>query len=217
MLRKPALIFTALLTLVACKPAPETQTASEPAVQALPIPAAPGAAPADPQPAEEAVKAALVAEPEVAPPPKPKTQEVAGDLTCSGVLARQAVEGKLVVPTGANCRLFESQVNRGVELQRGSALTLADTQVGGNLQGSEVYNLEIEGGRIKGNVELSQGQTASLTGARIDGDLDVSGQQGSVVIKGTQVGGDLLCQDNASVQGGDNQVTGQRSGQCAGL
>ncbi|GHF97381.1 hypothetical protein GCM10017783_06540 [Deinococcus piscis] len=220
MLRTTALFLAALLTLAACAPQPEPQATSQPQVEAAPIPAAPGAEPSQEAQATgpaEAVAAAPLAEPEVAPPPAPKTERVEGNLTCTARLAHQSVSGNVVVPTGANCQLFESAVDGSVVLERGSAITLSATQVGGSVQGEEVYDLVIEGGRVKGSVSLKAGQTARVTDAAVDGNLEFSAQQGNVDVSGNRVGGNLRCEGNAGVSGQNNEVKGNRTGQCAGL
>lgn len=226
-------------SLAACGPAPDSAeqaaASAASAAPAEPIPAAPGTREGiqegtQREGAQQAQAASgagseggeVAASPVQLPPPTQapaaQAQRVEGNLTCSGPLAHQLVSGRVTVPTGAHCQLFESELSGSVALERGSALTLVHTQVGGHVEGKEVYEVSLDGGRVKGNIILSDGETVTLDGTEVGGDVRITGEKGAVRLHRLKVAGRLTCRDNAlGVAGEDNTVTGTAEGQCAGL
>lgn len=94
-----------------------------------------------------------------------------------------------------------------------------DFEVRRSLDGSVVCTSEVDGDATfaagRGTLDIGPGNACETN--YFGGDLNVNDHAGTPVIEGNIVRGDLNCEGNTEIFGGDNRVRGAATGQCEDL
>jgi beta-glucosidase len=159
-----------------------------------------------------------------------------GNITCANQqLSAVQISGNLTVPSGAWCDLIDVTVTGNLQIHGGSGVRILNTRIQGNLQidgtsdaadplsahANVVCDTTI-GGNVQvigsaNNPWIISGCSTGM-GNQIDGNLQfINNAASRNLIAGNTIRGNLQCQNNGSVTGGDNVVGGNLQGQCAGL
>jgi hypothetical protein len=165
----------------------------------------------------------------------------ADDVTCTGTIGSQAIDGNVRVPAGATCTLDGTRVDGNVLVGPGATLTTrGGTRIDGNIQDddNDAGHVRVAGSWVGGNIQLEQGSSAAITDTDIDGDLQLESNDGALradrnviggnlqanqntgglTINDNTIDGDLQCQANVPAPtGAGNIVRGDAEDQCASL
>jgi uncharacterized membrane protein YgcG len=168
----------------------------------------------------------------------PWEHSAARDIDCSGQLGAIRIDGNLNV--AMPCRLRGTTIDGDVRIFAGGSLDADEATINGNLQGSSadfvvlietfvkgnVHLDELVGDRsrislsdIDGNVRLRRNRSRfELQDNGIDGNVQVDNNTGGVLILSNSIDGNLSCQGNSPAPaGGNNEVAGRATRQCANL
>ncbi|MDX2357716.1 hypothetical protein [Dietzia sp. PP-33] len=133
-------------------------------------------------------------------------------------IADQTIAGTVQVRDGQTCVLSDLTVAGDIDVHVGGRLEARDIRATGDIDAEGHAFVLVSGGEVTGSIELERGGESLVENVRIGGDLESEQNSGTQRVEGNTIGGDLECQDNTrSPIGGDNQVSGERQGQCAGL
>ncbi|HVM25193.1 MAG TPA: hypothetical protein VM253_07345 [Candidatus Limnocylindrales bacterium] len=157
--------------------------------------------------------------------------------SCDGEIGAIEVED-VTVPDHASCTLEGTTVHGNIEVGSDASLEARSVSVDGDIQAEGALSVNVVDSTVEGNVQLEEGGRSKVSGTTIDGDLQWSGLEdtleatdntidgnlqandntGGLTIRGNTIGGNLECEDNdPAPEGGDNEVDGDREGQCAEL
>ena len=156
------------------------------------------------------------------------------NLTCSNQqFNATTIDGNLTVKKGDWCDLVQVRVNGNLHLEQTSGVRIAGVTIEGNLEsdkasgagdpmssGANVICNTMIGGNL--HVHNSAAGAAWRIGAcgptTVAGNVEFTHNAGTGnTIWGSGIHGNLMCDKNADVGGGDNTVGGKREKQCAGL
>jgi DUF4097 and DUF4098 domain-containing protein YvlB len=155
-----------------------------------------------------------------------------GNVSCSNQqFNATTINGNLTVPQGAWCDLVDVTVNGNVLVQQSSGVRIQSVKVTGNLQVQNTAGAAdplsaganvICDSTINGNVELHNSDSGAVwniggCGANtIGGNLQFHNNQanGNTIANNT-IRGNLQCQQNGTLGGSGNSVTGKN--QCPGV
>lgn len=144
----------------------------------------------------------------------------ADDLTCTGAVGAQTVDGNVLVPSGASCSLQGTTVQGNVLVGPGATLDADGVTVDGNIQDddNDAGDVTVTGSQVDGNIQLEQGAGVTVTDTTVNGDVQPNFNTGGVTINSNIIGGNLQCEGNdPAPTGGGNTVHGDAEGQCAAL
>lgn len=172
---------------------------------------------------------------------------LADDRRCTGTIGAVHIDGNVIVPAGATCRLIRTRVDDNVFVRDGAVLVARGVRVGGNIQATEHRRVlvaprkvddTVVRSRVGGDIQLFDGvrgrvrravvggnlQVKQNTGFQgnvrndIDGDLQAFSNSGGYRIYANRIGGNLQCKSNdPPPYGGKNVVEGDKEDQCAKL
>jgi hypothetical protein len=157
------------------------------------------------------------------------------------VLCPPNLQGQTVASVsvkGGTCEISDTSVQGDIEVKDGT-VSIRNSHIGGNIKSKGVA-VQLSGGvTVEGDLRITQAQEDSgflgddntIKGVveykgnagyliahygTIGGNMHVGNNTGGVSIIGNIVAGNLVCQDNDPPPTGfDNQVSGNRKGQCA--
>jgi hypothetical protein len=168
----------------------------------------------------------------------------ADDRRCRGSIGPVFVDGNVIVPKGATCRLRGTRVDGNVHVNARASLVARGVRVGGNIQavnyrhvavtprqvGRKIVRPHIDGdiqlfsggfGKVRravvgGNVQTKQNNRRQLViRSRVDGDVQAFSNSGGVRINRNVIDGNLQCKSNNPRPTGDhNRVAGNKENQC---
>jgi hypothetical protein len=136
----------------------------------------------------------------------------------------------LIVAEGVTC-LEDAQLRGDVDVLAGASLVASDTLIRGDLTTATAEAVQIFGTEIMGDSQLTGTATdVTIAGSTFAGDLTLTdnnqvsanelfGEYGPI-LAGSRVGGRLSCSGNSSDPsdfGAQNEISGAKLGQCAGL
>lgn len=115
----------------------------------------------------------------VAPPAQ------ADERVCRGSIGPRSIDGDVVVPRGATCRLGGTQVDGNVRVEGGATLVARGVRVGGNIQAENhrrvvVAKRDGTRSRVGGSVQLVQGGGGELRGVVVGSDIQLFSNDGGV-------------------------------------
>ncbi|MDZ5619911.1 hypothetical protein [Nocardioides bizhenqiangii] len=143
---------------------------------------------------------------------------------CTGTIRAVSIDGDVVVPQGATCKLVGTKVDGSVKVYRNATLLARGIQVNGNVQAEnfrrvEVTHRSVDGvvqrSRIGGSIQVKQGGGGEVRRAVVKADIQVFSNDGRWAIYDNAVDGNLQCKSNAPRPVGDrNRVGGNKEDQC---
>jgi hypothetical protein len=169
------------------------------------------------------------------PTPSPTSTTVNPE-ACNGVLGAITVVS-LRVPPGATCTLDETIVEGNAVVEESGALIAYSARIAGNLDAQKSARVDLlSGTEVNGNIQIvlsgpvrivsiyagrnltlegnSQGHEISANW--IIGNVDIVQNTGGVSIWNNTINGNLACTGNIPLPtGGNNNVAGNATGQCA--
>ncbi|MGH3682004.1 MAG: hypothetical protein ACRDT2_17350, partial [Natronosporangium sp.] len=158
-------------------------------------------------------------EPVVSVPVTVTVTEPACDRTITG-----DHRGLLLVSTGLTCLAHGSELTGPVVVRAGASLYASGASVSGVISTSGAGSVELRDSTLVGSISVIRStERVVLAGNRITGAVSlVANTTGDepILVSGNRVVGALSCSGNQpppSNDGVPNEVTGPRSGQCAGL
>lgn len=150
----------------------------------------------------------------------------ADDRYCRGTIGATYVDGNVIVPKGATCRLLGTRVDGNVEVKRNATLIARGVRVDGNIQGENHRAVTVRArkvgdtwkrSRVEGNIQVKQGGGGKLLRTVVGGDIQVFSNTARFTIRGNIVDGNLQCKSNKPRPvGANNRVEGNKEGQCKG-
>jgi hypothetical protein len=157
-----------------------------------------------------------------------------GAISCADTqFSATTIDGSLNVPAGAWCDLERVTVNGNVVVGSTSGVRIEGSTVNGNftVKGAAPASDPLSAGldvicndTITGNLTVSGSAAAApwniglCSGNTVNGNLDFDDNAAtSNSISGNTIGKNLSCSGNGGVSGGGNKVSGNATGQCAGL
>ena len=152
----------------------------------------------------------------------------AGSTCPTGSISNTTVNGGLTVTS--DCTVQNSTIHGGIN-QTGGSLVVCGSTIDGNIHStggtSAVFgeingaNGDCPGDEINGHVSISGvSNSVEFDQDIMNGGADLNNNPAFVEVEGTHIHGSLNCTGNNLVgndEGGPNSVTGQETGQCAGL
>lgn len=138
----------------------------------------------------------------------------ADDVTCRGTIGARAIDGTVVVPSGATCTLSGTRVDGDVKVERGGTLTVQSARIDGNIQSEGFRSVTVSGGSVGGSIQLKEGGPISIRNVRVNGDIQLEKNRAGAQVFTNVVGGNLQCQGNVNISGGGNRVDGNKEDQC---
>lgn len=137
---------------------------------------------------------------------------------CSTDRVGEDISGDVQVRDGQTCLLSDLTVTGDIDVYSGGRLEVRNVRVTEDIEAEGHAFVLVSGGEVSGSIVLDDGGEAVVENVRIGGSLDSEGNSGPQRFEGNTIGDDLECEDNAQAPtGGNNQVAGEREGQCAGL
>lgn len=147
----------------------------------------------------------------------------ADDRVCRGVIGAKAIDGDVVVPQGATCKLLGTRVDGNVKVYRNAKVVVRGARIGGNLQAENhrrviVTKRNARPTRVDGSIQLKQGGGGRLIKVVVDSDIQLFSNRGRFTVRGNRVEGNLQCKSNRPAPvGGNNRVQGNKEDQCRRL
>jgi hypothetical protein len=151
----------------------------------------------------------------------------ADDRVCRGTIGASSIDGNVVVPQNATCRLNGTRIDGNVIVESGAKLVASGVRVGGNIQAESHREVVIKPRSVKGkavrstvegSVQLKQGGGGKILRAVVDSDIQLFTNRGRFEVRGNRVDGNLQCKsNNPRPVGGNNVVQGNKEDQCRSL
>jgi len=151
----------------------------------------------------------------------------ADDRRCTGTIRAVSVDGDVVVPRGATCRLLSTRVDGNVKVYRGATLLARGVRVGGNVQADNhrrvevthrMVNNRVRRSFVDGSIQAKQGRGGEIRRTVVGSDIQVFSNRARWAIYRNVVDGNLQCKSNSPRPVGDrNRVHGNKEGQCRGF
>ena len=168
----------------------------------------------------------------------------ADDRRCAGTIGARALDGNVIVPAGATCRLIGTRVDDNVFVKANARLLAWGVRIGGNIQAENHQLVRVVrrgvGGRylrsrVGGDIQLFSGRFSEIRRAVIGGNLQSKENDGQQYAVRNRIGadlqafsnlngyrihlnaidGNLQCKSNRPAPTGDhNIVQGNREDQC---
>lgn len=166
------------------------------------------------------------------------TPALGDDIFCESNYGEETLDGDLMV--AAPCTLNGTKVKGNVTLFSGGSLVADGATIDGNIKARTADFIELKKTEVDGNVDLRDmvGDVSIVSDSEIDGKmvvkdsrsrlefrdnyvdgkLEVANNSGVITIVENVIDGDLKCKDNTPApNGGSNQVSGKKEGQCVVL
>ncbi|PVG80887.1 hypothetical protein DDE18_21125 [Nocardioides gansuensis] len=147
----------------------------------------------------------------------------ADDTTCHGTIGAVSLDGNVIVPEGALCRLIGTRVDGNVQVKSGAVLKAKGVRVGGSVQAENherVVVKALNGGRshVDGSIQLKQGDGGRIARTDVGSDIQLFTNVGLFVVESNHVDGNLQCKsNNPKPTGSNNVVQGNKEDQCRDL
>jgi hypothetical protein len=147
----------------------------------------------------------------------------ADDTTCRGIIGAESIDGNVIVPQGAICKLIGTRVDGNVHVESDAILKAKGVQVGGSVQAENhervvVKRLDGSPSHVDGSIQLKQGGGGRIAKAHVGSDIQLFTNDGLFVVEGNHVDGNLQCKSNTPPPtGGNNVVQGNKEDQCRSL
>jgi hypothetical protein len=147
----------------------------------------------------------------------------ADDTTCNGTIGAVSLDGNVIVPEGAICKLVGTRVDGNVHVESGATLKAKGVHIGGNVQAEHHERVVVKaltGGRshVDGSIQLKQGGGGKVAKTDVGSDIQLFTNSGLFVVKNNHVEGNLQCKsNNPKPTGGNNVVQGNKEDQCRDL
>lgn len=151
----------------------------------------------------------------------------AEERVCRGTIGASSIDGDVVVPRDATCRLRGTRVDGNVQVRRGATLIARGVRVGGNIQAEghqkvvvrpRTVDEQVRRSRVGGSIQLEQGGGGRLLRTVVDSDVQLFSNDARFVVRKNAIDGNLQCKGNdPAPTGGGNSVQGNKEDQCAGL
>ena len=147
----------------------------------------------------------------------------ADDTTCNGTIGAVTLDGNVIVPEGALCKLIGTRVDGNVHVESGATLKAKGVRVGGSVQAENherVVLKALTGGRshVDGSIQLKQGGGGKIAKTDVGSDIQLFTNGGLFVVESNHVDGNLQCKsNNPKPTGGNNVVQGNKEDQCRDL
>jgi len=147
----------------------------------------------------------------------------ADDTTCRGTIGANSLDGNVIVPEGALCKLIGTRVDGNVHVESGATLKAKGVRVGGSVQAENhervvVKSLDGSPSHIDGSIQLKQGGGGKIAKAHVGSDIQLFTNDGLFEVKANHVEGNLQCKSNTPPPtGGNNVVQGNKEDQCRNL
>lgn len=149
------------------------------------------------------------------------TAEAGDDVVCRGTIGKRVIDGNVVVPRNATCRLVRTVVDGNVTAGSGSVLKVEGARVDGNIQTSGARQVLVASNhgvrtRVDGNIQLKNGtRGGAVRLAVVKGDIQLFSNRGRFDVRRNIVDGNLQCKSNSPAPtGAGNRVEGNKEGQC---
>ena len=143
---------------------------------------------------------------------------------CTGTIRAVAIDGDVVVPQGATCKLAGTRVDGSVKVYRDATLHAKGVKVNGNVQAESFRRVEVtprtvdgvvQRSRIGGSVQVKQGGGGEVRRTVVKADIQVFSNDARWAIYNNAIDGNLQCKSNAPRPVGDrNRVGGNKEDQC---
>jgi hypothetical protein len=147
----------------------------------------------------------------------------ADDTTCRGTIGTKSIDGNVIVPEGALCKLIGTRVDGNVHVESNATLKARGVRVGGSIQAENherVVVKRLDGRRsyVDGSIQLKQGGGGRIARVHVGSDIQLFSNDGLFVVKGNHVDGNLQCKSNTPPPTGSNNVVqGNKEDQCRHL
>lgn len=151
----------------------------------------------------------------------------ADDRRCSGIIRAVSIDGNVIVPAGATCRLLGTRVDGNIHVKSNATLIARGVKVGGSVQAENHHRVVIRArwadgtvkpSRIDGSIQLKQGGGGLLARNIVGSDIQLFSNDGLFTVRGNRVNGNLQCKSNdPKPRGGNNVVQGNKEDQCESL
>jgi hypothetical protein len=151
----------------------------------------------------------------------------ADDRTCRGTIGATSIDGDVIVPKGATCKLVGTRVDGNVQVKANATLVARGAKVGGNIQAENhdrvvvrhrVVDDQVKRSTVGGSIQLKQGGGGKLLRVVVEGDIQLFSNDGRFVVRKNVVDGNLQCKSNTPAPvGGGNKVGGDKENQCSDL
>jgi hypothetical protein len=166
-----------------------------------------------------------------------KTSELPDQAADCQVPRGSVIQHDITLSSGSGCGLDEATIVGDISVEGGGALVLTGGAIQGDIQAQGADSVTLTGVEVHGDVQLEAGGSSSVVDTHVEGDLEWQRLTGQLVLQGSTIGGDVELVENTGVQflensvsgdidceandpaptGNDNAVSGEASGQCAGL
>ena len=120
---------------------------------------------------------------------------------CPGFVLGETFKGRLVVPTGVSCELYDVDVRGDIFIAPGGSLQVVDLEVRGSITGTNVSIVDILRSEVRGSVTV-QGSSliSTLVFSEVRGDLTYSGIAGEgAYLQDSTVRRSVTLNDNAMI------------------
>jgi hypothetical protein len=151
----------------------------------------------------------------------------ADERVCRGSIGASSIDGDVVVPRDATCRLNGTRVDGNVLVRDGATLVARGVRVGGNVQAEghekvvvrpRTVDDRVVRSAVGGSVQLKQGGGGLLLRTVVDSDIQLFSNDARFTVRRNAVDGNLQCKGNDPAPvGGGNAVQGEKENQCADL
>lgn len=147
----------------------------------------------------------------------------ADDTTCRGTIGAESIDGNVIVPKGALCRLIGTRIDGNVHVKSNAILKAKGVRVGGSIQAENHERVVVgplggRGSHVDGSIQLKQGGGGRIAKVDVGSDIQLFSNDGLFVVKGNHVDGNLQCKSNTPrPTGGNNVVQGNKEDQCRKL
>ncbi|WP_082605778.1 hypothetical protein [Nocardioides sp. Root190] len=149
------------------------------------------------------------------------TSQADDDVVCRGTIGTRVIDGNVVVPRNATCRLVRMVVDGDVKAGSGAVLKVEGARIDGNIQTSGARQVFIAGNhgvgtRVDGNIQLKNGTRGGYVRlAVVKGDIQLFSNRGRFDVRRNIVDGNLQCKGNKPAPtGAKNRVDGNKENQC---
>ena len=133
---------------------------------------------------------------------------LADDRRCTGTIGAVHIDGNVIVPAGATCRLIRTRVDDNVFVRDGAVLVARGVRVGGNIQATEHRRVLVAPRKVDDTVVRS----------RVGGDIQLFDNFDLLTLNNNKIGGNLQCKENfEDPTGANNKVKGNAEDQCEAI